>query len=73
MADAETFSSYEFALSLRSSAPRIEAHYQFYHTAVEPSLEAEDDTSCPAWVLFNAKQYCSPAIDAAHGDVKGDL
>ena len=57
MADPETLSSYQFALSMRSSAPRIEAHYQYYHTAVEPSLKAEqDDISCPIWVLFNGKQ-----------------
>jgi UDP-glucose:glycoprotein glucosyltransferase len=72
MSDPETLSSYQFALSMRSSAPRIEAHYQFYHTAVEPSLKANEETSCPVWVLFNGKQYCSPALDEAHGEIKGD-
>jgi UDP-glucose:glycoprotein glucosyltransferase len=73
MEDPETLSSYQFALSMRSSAPRIEAHYQYYHTAVEPSLKAEqDDVSCSIWVLFNGKQYCSPALHEAHGDVIGD-
>ncbi|TVY85525.1 UDP-glucose:glycoprotein glucosyltransferase [Lachnellula suecica] len=72
MPDPETLSSYQFALSMRSSAPRIEAHYQYYHTAAEPSLQAEQDTSCPVWVLFNGKQYCSPALDAPHGDISGD-
>jgi UDP-glucose:glycoprotein glucosyltransferase len=72
MADPETLSTYKFALSMRSSAPRIEAHYQYYHTAAEPSLKGEQDTSCPVWVLFNGKQYCSPALDEAHGDVIGD-
>ncbi|KAL3426115.1 udp-glucose:glycoprotein glucosyltransferase [Phlyctema vagabunda] len=69
MADAETLSSYQFALSMRSSAPRIEAHYQYYHTATEPALKEEQDTSCPVWVLFNGKQYCSPSLDSPHGDV----
>lgn len=73
MAEAESLASYKFALSMRSSAPRIEAHYQYYHTAAEPSLKAEQDTTCPAWVLFNGKQYCSPALDTPHGDVIGDL
>ncbi|RDW68029.1 hypothetical protein BP6252_09425 [Coleophoma cylindrospora] len=73
MANAETLSSYKFALYLRSSAPRIEAHYQFYHTAVEPFLDVEESTSCPAWVLFDSKQYCSPTMDAAQGNVKGNL
>jgi UDP-glucose:glycoprotein glucosyltransferase len=72
MAQPETLSSYQLALSMRSSAPRIEAHYQYYHTAAEPSLKAEQDTSCPVWVLFNGKQYCSPALDEAHGDVTGE-
>ena len=72
MSDPEALSTYQFALSMRSAAPRIEAHYQYYHTAVEPSLKEEDDTSCPVWVLFSGKQYCSPTLDEAHGDVKGD-
>lgn len=72
MANPETLSSYQFALSMRSSSPRIEAHYQYYHTAVEPLLKAEQDTSCPVWVLFNSKQYCSPALDEAHGEVSGN-
>ena len=72
MISPETLSSWQFALSMRASAPRIEAHYQYYHTAAEPSLKAEQDTSCPVWVLFNEKQYCSPALDAAHGDISGD-
>jgi UDP-glucose:glycoprotein glucosyltransferase len=69
--DPETLSSYQFALSMRSAAPRIEAHYQYYHTAVEPSLKEEQDTSCPVWALFDGKQFCSPALDQAHGDVGG--
>ncbi|KAH6721098.1 UDP-glucose:glycoprotein glucosyltransferase-domain-containing protein [Leptodontidium sp. 2 PMI_412] len=72
MLSPETLSSWQFALSMRASAPRIEAHYQYYHTAAEPSLKAEQETSCPVWVLFNGKQYCSPALDTAHGDVSGD-
>lgn len=72
MADPETLSSYQFALSMRSSAPRIEAHYQYYHTAVEPSLKVEQDVSCPVWVHFNGKQYCSPTLDEAYGVVGGD-
>jgi UDP-glucose:glycoprotein glucosyltransferase len=71
MADPETLSSYQFALSTRSSAPRIEAHYQYYHTAAEASLKAEQDSSCPVWVLFNGKQYCSPTLEVPHGDVSG--
>jgi UDP-glucose:glycoprotein glucosyltransferase len=71
MLDPETLSTYQFALSMRSAAPRIEAHYQYYHTAAEPSLKEEQDTSCPVWVLFGGKQYCSPALNKPHGDVNG--
>ncbi|RFU33473.1 hypothetical protein B7463_g2887, partial [Scytalidium lignicola] len=71
--DAESLSLYQLALSVRSAAPRIEAHYQYYHTAVEPSLTAEQDDSCPVWVLFNGKQYCSPALDKAFGEVKNSI
>jgi UDP-glucose:glycoprotein glucosyltransferase len=69
--DQETLSLYQFALSMRSSAPRLEAHYQYYHTAVEPLLTVELDASCLAWVLFDGKQYCSPSLDEAHGDIDG--
>lgn len=72
MPDAEALSTYQFALSMRSSAPRIEAHYQYYHTAAEPALRSEQDSTCPVWVLFNGKQYCSPSLDNAHGEVAGE-
>lgn len=69
MPNPETLSSFQFALAMRSSAPRIEAHYQYYHTAVEPSLKAEQDTSCLVWVFFDGKQFCSPTLDKPHGEV----
>lgn len=72
MSDPESLSTYQFALSMRSSAPRIEAHYQYYHTAVEPALNAEQDSTCPIWVHFYGKQYCSPSLDTAHGTVGSD-
>ncbi|RDL31779.1 Uncharacterized protein BP5553_09181 [Venustampulla echinocandica] len=73
ISDPETLSSYKFALSMRSSAPRIEAHYQYYHTAAEPSLKAEQESSCPVWVHFGGKQYCSPSLETPHGDVSGGM
>lgn len=73
LADPELLSSFNFALAARSAAPRIEAHYQYYHTAAEPSLKAEQDSSCPVWVSFNGKQYCSPTLEGAHGDIDTDL
>ena len=70
--DAETLSSFNLALTLRTAAPRIEAHYQYYHNYVEPIL-SEDDVSCPVWVLFGGKKYCSPTLNEPHGVLKGNL
>ena len=72
MTDLQTLSSYQLALSLRSAAPKIEAHYQYYHTAVEPIINVEEEISCPTWVLLNGIQYCSPSLDEPHGEVKGN-
>ncbi len=65
----DALSSFQFALSIHSAAPRIEAHYQYYDTSVEPSLMIAQDAACPVWVHFNGKQYCSPALDRAQQDV----
>lgn len=69
ISDPDILATYKLALSLRSSAPRIEAHYQYYHTAVEPSLKEEQDSTCPVWVASNGKQYCSPDLGLSHGDI----
>ena len=65
----DALSSFQFALSMHSAAPRIEAHYQYYNTSVEPSLMVAQDAACPVWVHFNGKQYCSPTLDRAQQDV----
>lgn len=70
--EPEVLATYKLALSLRSSAPRIEAHYQYYHTAVEPTLKAEQVVSCPVWIQFDGKQYCSPEMEHPHGEIVGD-
>ncbi|KAK4240728.1 glycosyltransferase [Achaetomium macrosporum] len=67
--DVEALSTFKLALSMRTAAPRVDAHYQYYATAVEPSL-SEDQDGCGQWFLVDGKQYCTPALDAAHGDVK---
>jgi UDP-glucose:glycoprotein glucosyltransferase len=71
MPDPESLSSYQFALSMRSAAPRIEAHYQYYHAAVEPFLEGAKATSCASWVLLSNKQYCSPELDLPTSQLGG--
>ncbi|KAK4222143.1 UDP-glucose:glycoprotein glucosyltransferase-domain-containing protein [Podospora fimiseda] len=67
--DAEALSTFKLALSMRTAAPRIEAHYQYYSTAVESSL-VEDQEGCAQWFLVDGTQYCTPSLDTAHGDVK---
>jgi UDP-glucose:glycoprotein glucosyltransferase len=57
MTDPESLSSFKFALSIRSSAPRIEAHYQFYNTTIKPMLGSND---CAAWIEVAGNQYCDP-------------
>ncbi|KAI1771565.1 UDP-glucose:glycoprotein glucosyltransferase [Hypoxylon cercidicola] len=67
----EALSTFKLALSMRSAAPRIEAHYQYYDTAVAPSLgEARD--SCAEWVLLSGKQYCSASLSHDEGHISGD-
>ena len=67
--DPDALSSFQFALSIHSAAPRIEAHYHYYDTSVEPSMMIAQDAACPVWVHFDKKQYCSPALDRAQQDV----
>jgi UDP-glucose:glycoprotein glucosyltransferase len=55
-------------LSIRNAAPRIEAHYQYYKTAVEPSLK---DGDCEAWMELGGKQYCDPKMDKEHSQLAG--
>ncbi|GJN71657.1 hypothetical protein PLICBS_005725 [Purpureocillium lilacinum] len=63
----DALSTFNLALSLRTAAPRIEAHYQYYTTAVEPAVA---DSKCSDWILLDGKQYCTPAMDDV---VKHDL
>jgi UDP-glucose:glycoprotein glucosyltransferase len=70
---AEALSSFKLSLAVRSSAPRIQAHYQFYNTSVQHSLMVAQDAVCPVWVHLEDKQYCSSAMERAQQDVQGDL
>ncbi|CAI7585043.1 unnamed protein product [Penicillium pancosmium] len=70
---AESLSSFKLSLAIRSSAPRIQAHYQFYNTSVQQSLMAAQDAACPVWVHYEDKQYCSSAMERAQQDVEGEL
>ena len=69
----EGLSSFKLSLAIRSAAPRIEAHYQFYNTSVQNSLAAAQDAVCSVWVHSDGKQYCSADMERAQQDVAGDL
>ena len=69
--DPDALSSFQFALSIHSAAPRIEAHYQYYTTSVEHSLMVAQEAACPVWVHFDGKQYCSPSLERAQQDIRG--
>jgi UDP-glucose:glycoprotein glucosyltransferase len=70
--EPEALASFELALSVRSAAPRIEAHYQFYRTSVEPSLVAEQTKDCEIWASFHGKQYCSVQLDDVPGTIESE-
>ncbi|OAA73742.1 UDP-glucose:Glycoprotein Glucosyltransferase [Cordyceps fumosorosea ARSEF 2679] len=58
----EALSTFNLGLSLRSSTPRVEAHYQYYDTAV---ALADIDPSCDSWILLDGNQYCTPDLQKA--------
>ncbi|KUI71842.1 UDP-glucose:glycoprotein glucosyltransferase [Cytospora mali] len=66
----ESLATFNLALSTRSAAPRIEAHYQYYHTGVEPTLQGEQE-GCDAWVVWQGQQHCLPSLDP--GQARGQV
>lgn len=65
----ESLSTFNLALSLRTAAPRIEAHYQYYETAV---ATANLDTACKIWIFSRGKQYCAPTMESPAGSDLSD-
>nr|POE52017.1 udp-glucose:glycoprotein glucosyltransferase [Quercus suber] len=61
---AEDLSSFDFALAIRSTAPRIESHYQYYNTSAPLSKDEECDTWL--YVPFNGQKFCSPDLNEAN-------
>lgn len=70
--DPATLASFKFALSVRSAAPRIKAHYQFYRTSVEPTLSAEQTEACQTWASIGGMQYCSAHMDEPLADIENE-
>jgi UDP-glucose:glycoprotein glucosyltransferase len=64
LVESESLSSFKLALSIRNSAPRIEAHYQFYNTSIQPAL---GENRCETWLEVQGKQYCDPTTDKEDG------
>ena len=71
LATSEDLSSFKLSLALRSAAPRIQAHYQYYNASVRYSLLDAQDAACPVWVHANGVQYCSSSLERAQQDVAG--
>ncbi|KAL2404705.1 UDP-glucose:glycoprotein glucosyltransferase [Exophiala dermatitidis] len=65
----ESLSSFKFALALHAAAPRVEAHFQYYNSSVQPHFMAAQDAVCPVWVYLDGQQYCSPELDRAQQSI----
>ncbi|KAL1889604.1 killer toxin resistant protein [Ceratocystis pirilliformis] len=62
----DMLSTFNFALSMRTAAPRVEAHYQYYATGIEPHLGSHtSDKDCNVWALIDGQRYCSPDLALA--------
>ena len=70
---AEDLSSFDLALSMHSAAPRLEAHFQYYNTAIQPTLEQDKDEGCESWVHvpWIGQRYCSPDLSQSSARVLG--
>ncbi|PKS10878.1 hypothetical protein jhhlp_002636 [Lomentospora prolificans] len=58
ISDPDALSTFKLALSMRSAAPRIEAHYHYYSTGVEPNFPSGSTPACDTWAFFDASRYC---------------
>ena len=61
LSDPTAKSVFELSLSLNTAAPTIQAHYQYYETAVLPT-RADNDTfnpNCKVWADWYGKQACT--------------
>ena len=55
---ADSLSTFKLALSMRTATPRIEAHYQYYETAVSDEYEV----ACDTWVARDGRRYCTEEL-----------
>ncbi|KAH9837462.1 glycosyltransferase family 24 protein [Teratosphaeria destructans] len=78
LSQPEALASFDFAMSIHSAAPRIEAHFQYYKTVAERTLGVSGDgEDCETWVYvpYNGEKYCSPDVAApkGHGEKTEEL
>lgn len=71
--DADGLSTFDYALSIHSAAPQIEAHYQYYNTSIATSIPEGDREKCPSWVAvpFTGQRFCSPDLSSKTAHVYG--
>ncbi|RMZ81428.1 hypothetical protein DV738_g2314, partial [Chaetothyriales sp. CBS 135597] len=68
----EALASFNLAFSLHASAPRVQAHFQYYNRTISPHLPAAQDAACPVWVQLDGHQYCSPTLERAQQSLSLD-
>ncbi|KAF1816235.1 hypothetical protein P152DRAFT_408965 [Eremomyces bilateralis CBS 781.70] len=59
----EALDSFQFAFSIHSAAPRIEAHLQYYNTSVRPARSVEGE-GCSSWLDIAGRAICAVDIQA---------
>jgi UDP-glucose:glycoprotein glucosyltransferase len=69
----EDLSLFDYALSIHSAAPRVEAHYQYYNTSIVPSIPHNAADECESWVYvpFSGERYCSPELEESAAQQMG--
>lgn len=64
LTDSVVLSSFNFALSIHSAIPRIEAHYKYYDNTLEPLMGVSYNPQCNVWLQWSQKQHCSSLIES---------
>lgn len=59
----EELASFNLALSIHAAAPRIEAHYHFYESMLEPRMGKLFKPDCAVWLQWSHKQICKTTGD----------
>jgi UDP-glucose:glycoprotein glucosyltransferase len=63
----DALASFKLALSIRSAAPKIEAHYQYYTTGAEPHLGGKEEGRCDPWIYLDGQHFCEPTLSKSSG------